>query len=303
MPSVSDDQNSQPKTRADSATGARDEEMLADALVAKFPGAAIIHYGSGASVMRDAKRDDVLHDFYVIAPSYRDAFSSPLLRLANWVLPPNVFYIEAGAGGRVARAKYAVLSIAHFEKLVSEDTFHSYFWARFAQPSRIIRGSADLHQRIEAATAAAIDTFVKRSAPLAPPDASARTIWKEGLERSYRAELRAEQPGRVDALLDSYGDWPEQVTRPDARKASLEHRARAARAWKLRIVQGGFLSVLRLAKATATFQGGADYIVWKIRRHSGIEVPVKEWERRHPLLASPLLAFRYYRLRAQKKDD
>jgi hypothetical protein len=40
-----------------------------------------------------------------------------------------------------------------------------------------------------------------------------------------------------------------------------------------------------LAKASATFAGGADYIAWKINRHAGTKIELKPWQRRHPLLA------------------
>ena len=41
------------------------------------------------------------------------------------------------------------------------------------------------------------------------------------------------------------------------------------------------LSVLRLAKASATYAGGAEYIAWKINRHAGTEIELKPWQRRH----------------------
>ena len=45
-------------------------------------------------------------------------------------------------------------------------------------------------------------------------------------------------------------------------------------------------SVLRLAKASATFAGGADYVAWKINRHAGTGITLKPWQKRHPLLAA-----------------
>ncbi len=48
-------------------------------------------------------------------------------------------------------------------------------------------------------------------------------------------------------------------------------------------------SVLRLIKAAFTFQGGADYIAWKIERHSGEKIILTDWQRRHPIIAGLLL--------------
>ena len=49
--------------------------------------------------------------------------------------------------------------------------------------------------------------------------------------------------------------------------------------------KGKMLSDLRLAKASSTFAGGADYIAWKINRHAGTRIELKQWQRRWPLLA------------------
>jgi hypothetical protein len=55
--------------------------------------------------------------------------------------------------------------------------------------------------------------------------------------------------------------------------------------WAWRRIEGKALSVLRLAKASLTFAGGAEYIAWKINRHAGTDIELKPWQRRHPLLA------------------
>jgi hypothetical protein len=56
-------------------------------------------------------------------------------------------------------------------------------------------------------------------------------------------------------------------------------------------------------KATTTFDGGIDYIAWKVKRHAGVDVGVKPWERRHPFLSAPIVAMRYYRLRAEVRKS
>ena len=56
--------------------------------------------------------------------------------------------------------------------------------------------------------------------------------------------------------------------------------------WARRRLEGKLLSVVRLAKASATFAGGADYIAWKINRHAGTDIVLKPWQRRWPLLAA-----------------
>ncbi|MEM6414262.1 MAG: hypothetical protein AAF720_06345 [Pseudomonadota bacterium] len=291
-------------------------KLLATDLQKKYEGSSVLLYGSAGSVLSDADATDVLFDFYVIVPSYRVAYRSSLLRLANILIPPNVFYHSMETPKGLLRTKYAVLSLPHFEKLVSQQTFHSYFWARFAQPFKIVVFSESDLNRLVAAAATAIDTFTRRAAPLSVEKSDENSIdekslnrrlidriWQAGLSRSYKAELRAEQPGRAAQLLNSYGDWPQKVTNSDViRNAVWDGNVtkRADYAWRLRAFQGGILSVLRLLKAAGTFQGGAEYITWKIQRHSGIDVPVREWERKFPFFAAPFFAMRYYRLKANK---
>jgi hypothetical protein len=275
-------------------------KTLAQMVQARHPGCSVLLYGSGISTLASAAPADVLYDFYAIVPSYRAAFGPGLMAAANRLIPPNVFYIETPSPDGLMRAKYAVLSMAHFKALASGKTFHSYIWARFAQPSRIISAPPGEEAQLAHIIAGAIDTFIRRAAPLAG-SADVHAVWQAGLKASYRAELRAESQDRVDRLLESYGQWPHDVTQLDKIQQSQgKTSARAARfGWGVRRYQGALLSVARLVKGIFTFDGGVDYIAWKISRHAGFSLPVKAWERRWPLLGIPTLARRYYKLKAQ----
>ena len=57
--------------------------------------------------------------------------------------------------------------------------------------------------------------------------------------------------------------------------------------WSRRARLGKPLNLLRLAKATTTFDGAADYAAWKLQRHTGIALEVTPFRARHPLLAAP----------------
>jgi hypothetical protein len=272
---------------------------LGEALSARFANSSVLLYGSGISAAAKENPADILYDFYVIAPDYRSALPRALERIAARALPPNVYYFEADTPIGRLRCKYALLSIDHFEKLVSPQTFHSYFWARFAQPCRIVVGSG-LDARIAAAVAVALERFLATAAPLAGDALDWRAVWLSGLKASYRAELRAESGGRAEALLTHYGDWP-GATHALAR-IKMRGAGATRLAWRARQFFGAALSVARLLKATATFDGGIDYIAWKIKRHTGVDVAVKPWERRHPFIAAPIVARRYYRMRAARTN-
>lgn len=289
---------------------------VAEELLVRFPGAALVFYGSGNSVNADQDSADILFDFYVIGKDYKSLYSSAWLRFLNKIIPPNVFYLEVPKQAETLRAKYAVLSVDDFQHLTSSKTFHSYFWARFAQPCRVIGHDPNLVLRVQNSLAQSIVTFCDRSAGLLPTMFTARQLWISGLGKSYKAELRAEDPGRAKKLVESYGDWAADVTMPaliaagedidpaangDLRKTGAESLM-CALAWQLRSFQGIFLSVARLLKGTQTFTGGIEYIAWKIQRHSGLDLALTPWEKRHPLLAAPIVGVRYYRMKSQKRS-
>ena len=52
---------------------------------------------------------------------------------------------------------------------------------------------------------------------------------------------------------------------------------------------------LRSLAASNFFEGGADYLAWKIERHSGVSLELADWQRRHPLLAAPALLWQLRR--------
>lgn len=278
---------------------------IARLLAEKFPDAAIFLYGSGITVSAGEDPTGVMYDYYVMATDYRGCISSPIERVAARLLPPNVYYIESPTDYGVLRAKYAVLTADHLDRLVSRRTFHSYFWARFAQPMRVVAGPEAMRARAVVVVREALATFLGRAAPLAGAAVDWREVWLAGLRASYKSELRAESGDRAGQLLNHIAGWAEATARLSGdlwRAEASGGRARrrlSSLAWRLRSLHGALLSVARLLKATATFKGGIEYIAWKIARHSGIDVGLRDWERRHPFIAAPMVAVRYYRLRAE----
>ena len=57
--------------------------------------------------------------------------------------------------------------------------------------------------------------------------------------------------------------------------------------WKRRRRLGRPLNLLRLVKASTTFEGAARYAAWKIERHTGMPVKLTPFRERYPLLAAP----------------
>lgn len=264
--------------------------------------AAVLVYGSWTRGKRDT-----LIDLYALLDDYRamPRWQGLLCRL----LPPNVYQLAAGSGAAAVRAKCAVLSLDRFETAMNRD-FHSYFWARFVQPSTLLYCRDEASRgRIAAALAAAVRTFARRAQPLLPPGAPAADLWVRGLSATYRCELRAEKPGYARGLVDADPTYYDTLARLIAREspgpaAGAQEPVPAVRdvppagarlSWWLRGVQGKLLSIARLAKAATMFEAPLDYILWKIERHSGIHVEVTARQRRHPFIFALPLFWRLYR--------
>ena len=251
---------------------------------------AILAYGS---CLRGIATTDSLIDLYVLTRDLAGVSANALSRLGCRLIPPNVYYAECDIGGQRYRAKYAVLPMALFADGMTRS--NPYFWARFAQPTGLLwsrdRPTADA---VRDALVQAILTTDGAARPLVGA-ADALTLWSRAFAESYRTELRAEKPGRAAQIVEGEFARYRRVAAALAGRPAEATAAAAARRWFWRRLQGKGLSLLRLAKASWTFAGGADYLAWKISRHAGVPVEFSPWERRHPFLAAPFVLWRLAR--------
>ncbi|MFZ1430779.1 MAG: hypothetical protein WAS21_28930 [Geminicoccaceae bacterium] len=254
---------------------------------------AVLFYGS---CLRDGYRDGLMIDLYLLVDDYAAVHRSRLMRWLNQLVPPNVYYVETGHAGGVVRAKYALVSLPQFERRVGPATRNPYFWARFAQPTgQVWVRDEGVAARIRAALVQAIITTDAAVRPLVTNPGDAVALWTRALSESYRTELRAEKPHRAQSIIQHDVQRYRRISTALSGVAPATSVAAAVRLWRRRRLVGKVLSVLRLAKASATFAGGADYIAWKISRHAGVPVEFGPWERRHPILAAPLVLWRLTR--------
>ncbi len=258
---------------------------------------AVMFYGSCLR-QPDGDLGDALLDFYLLVDDYRAAYEHAWLAIANRLLPPNVFYCETDWPGGRLRAKYVVISLTDFVRGCGEETENVSIWARFSQPARLVwsRDPATA-ERVVDACAAAVRTMLGRVRPLLAGTTDAETLWVRAFKETYAAELRAESGERArqiyDADRDRYVQLAAAVVAESPPPACTSEQAEQE--WRRRRRLGKLLNYARLAKAAFTFDGGVDYVMWKVRRHSGVVIPVTDWQRRHPLLSAPCLAWRLYR--------
>jgi len=262
---------------------------MAAALAAEYPGAAraVLFYGS---CLREKQLDALMLDFYLIVSSYREAFGLGWFAIANRILPPNVFPFSHGG----LLAKYAVLSEEDFRRLNGPEAGDVSVWARFAQPSRLVWVADDAaRQKAIEAVARAAPTLLGYARPMAAEGTGPVDLFRRGFELTYASELRAERKARSGSIVD---DDPERYRRFGEAALPLAHRpAKAADAWRRFRRRGKALTLVRLAKATTTYAGGVDYIVWKINRHAGTAIEVRPWQRRFPIIGAIVMLPRLWR--------
>ncbi len=263
---------------------------------------AIVAYGS---YLR-GKRDTVL-DFYILLDSY--AAMPTLAGIANRVLPPNVYHVTVEVAGVRQTAKYATITLEHFARSIERD-FHSYFWARFAQPCVVLQARDQaVRAQLDALCPLAAERLLASCVALMPQTFSAEALWRQAFTLSYGAELRAEDPQAAARLYHDYRDTLDAHLEALSAKLGLEPvapvqwrhlpttvaAAQARQAWRRRRLLGKCLSIARLLKAAFTFNDPLDYVVWKVARHSGVVEEPTILQRRHPLLFGWGVLWRLYR--------
>ena len=228
---------------------------------------AVLFYGS---CLRERQLDGLMLDFYLIVSDYGSAYDKHWLASANALIPPNVFPFQHGN----LAAKYAVLSEADFHRLNGPETRNVSVWARFSQPSRLVWASDDAAAyRAIGSVARAAPTLLASARPF--PVGDQLEPWRHAYSLTYSAELRAERKGRSGSIVDTDPERFLEFLEPAL--TAIEPGA-PQHSWARRRIEGKLLSVVRLAKASATYAGGAEYIAWKINRHAGTEIQLKPWQ-------------------------
>ncbi len=273
---------------------------------------AILYYGS---CLRRRQPEEGLNDFIVVVDNYRHTYGKLLPALGNAILPPNVYYLEAQVEATRLRAKYAVVSLAQLRQLTKPERLQPYFWARLAQPVALLMAGDDSRVAIEAVLLNAQRAFIANVLPNLPAVFQPLQVFTLGLQLTYATEFRSERSAAVEqrvlaeqdfyeqivtSLLQNSGQlggcrWQRQADGSYHLDVSRLCRTGSRLLWALRRPYGKTLAALRLIKAALTFQGGLDYILWKIERHSGIRLEPSAAQRRHPLLLSWGLLWQVYR--------
>jgi hypothetical protein len=256
----------------------------------------VLFYGSN---LRTGSLEGVL-DFYVLLPGRQ------VERI--W---PRVSYHEWECDGVPLRAKVATMALETFRAAAAGERLDTTIWARFVQPSALAweRDEAS-RSAIAGAVAEAARTAARLAVALGPDVGTAEDYWRALFRATYAAEFRVEKAGREDSILAANREHfagllplalsaqgisftrEGEVIRP-----AVRGRSRVLSWWRRRRRMGKPYNVLRLVKASTTFEGAARYAAWKIERHTGVPVDITPWRERHPVLAAPGVLWQVWRRR------
>ncbi len=274
---------------------------FARSLAAKMDAQAVLFYGSN---LRTRSLEGVL-DFYILLPGTDEP--------AIW---PTVSYHEREHEGQTLRAKVAVMTLATFGEAASGRLRDTTIWARFVQPCALIWAADDAARRdVIQAISAAAQTAAKLAVALGPVRGTADDYWRALFQATYKAEFRVEKPGRendilsvnaahfdglLPAALEAQGITFNQKAGQIAPELGAAERTEILSWWRQRQRLGKPLNLVRLVKASTTFEGAARYAAWKVERHTGMPVEVTPFREKYPILAAPGVLFSLWRHRRKR---
>ncbi|MEW9854693.1 hypothetical protein [Novosphingobium sp. M1R2S20] len=275
-------------------------EPQVKAFAERFAGEAVLGVLFYGSNLRTHSLEGVL-DFYVLT-------QGPV-ETGIW---PRVSYHEWETEGQVLRAKVATMTLATFAAAASGKLVDTTIWARFVQPSALVWSrDVSASHAIQGAVARAARTAARLAVALGPFSGTADVYWRALFRATYAAEFRVEKAGREDSILSAnrahfdgllplaltaegiaYTRGTGDVLQPQMPTAE---RRKAQRWWKRRQRLGKPYNLMRLVRASTTFEGAARYAAWKIERHTGVAVPLTPWREKHPVLAAPAVLWQVWR--------
>jgi hypothetical protein len=159
--------------------------------------------------------------------------------------------------------------------------------------------------------AQAARTAARLAVALGPAAGSPDAYWRSLFRATYAAEFRVERAGREESILaanrahfdgllplalEAEGIAFDREGGDDIRPhMRAERRRELHRWWARRRRVGKLYNLVRLVRASTTFEGAAAYGAWKIERHTGVPVPLTPWREAHPVLAAPGVLWRVWR--------
>ena len=294
----------------------RPESAAAVALDALCPGSIVGVLFFGSQRTRANPGSFSAYDFVVVVEAYLPFYralravarvrrGSVLLAALNTVLTPNQISLRLPDGrGAQLHAKCSIFTLDHLRRETSPRRRDHFTIGRLFQPVEILwaRDDAAREALLDALASACASTYTWSRPWLGPSfdvEDYLRTLLRVSMGREIRPEPTAERTFTLHeaqreeqipvyrALLEGLGEEGEltatgkgEPTYALARVVSLAER------WRLRAYfrQSLIRATLRWFKYMLTFDDWLDYLLRKVRRHTGQDIELTSRERRHPLL-------------------
>jgi hypothetical protein len=253
------------------------------------------------------------YDLFVVVSAYTPFYRSlrdqgrlrhrPALGAAlNAWLPPNQVSVRVTlADGTRVLAKCAVVSETALQRYTSPMRNDHFMAGRLFQPTELLYAAGP------DAEGAALDALVSAHAltydwvrPWLPARFDVADYCRTLLRVSYAGEIRPEPEGRAEALWRAQEDYLRPVysvllealqargdlVTPEPGVYALDRRASAFSRVRSRLYFQWSLvrATVRWAKYVVTFEDWLEFMLHKVRRHSGQTIELTERERRMPLI-------------------
>lgn len=315
--------------------GPRPETAAAVALDALAPGSVLGVLFFGSQRTRASPDHWSAYDLLVVVEAYLSFYrglnagsrlrrSPALLAALNTLLTPSQISLRLPDGrGRELHAKCTVMTLAHLRRETSPRRRDHFTIGRLFQPVEVLwaRDQVAREALVDVLASACASTFAWARPWLEArfePDGYLRTLLQVSMGGEIRPEptgrrtfalheaQRAEQLPIYRALLEGLREDGEVTTVGPAsgdagpvyalaRPVRLLERLRLGAYFRLSLMR----ATLRWFKYVLTFDDWLDYLLRKVRRHTGQDIELSARERKHPLVFLWPRVFRYLR----HKDD
>ena len=272
------------------------------------------------------------YDLFVVTsrgylPLYRRLRSAGLIRrppllsaLLNAVMPPNQISLKLPTAEHgTIHAKCSVISQTALARETSQSRHDHFCAGRLFQPAEVAYAR---DSRARSALVAMLESARRLTLgwgrPFLPASFDVETYCQSLLRFSLGQEIRPEPMGRADQLfasqrrlllepyaallaeladsgdLSRVGDGRYALARPTGGAEQARH-ALFFRWSKVR-------ATARWAKYIVTYEGWLDYIIRKVRRHSGLQIALVDQQRRWPVVFLWPELLRYLRTKDARPD-
>ncbi len=261
---------------------------------------SVILYGS--CLHPSTRKPSSSPDFYIILDSYIRVLPNIFHSILNYILPPNVYYIQLKRGEDLIEAKYNTITLKDLQRETTLSAGSLFTLGRFGKRLGLIYIKSGYENEIINCIYNAMLTNAFLTLGIVRDEFTLEEFIISLLGLSYAGEVRVERDTKIRELFDAFGDFyrfvysrilsefevhiKAVIKKDDHYRLNLsEEEMQIRREHTQRFIQRSRrLSVLRWPKSIYTFGNYVDYLILKVERSKGIKIELSPLERRFPLI-------------------